>query len=54
MSGRDFNELTTAYEFLRKLEHRLQLRHGQQTHKLPKSMEERAVVARSMPGGQAA
>ncbi|MBZ5511070.1 MAG: hypothetical protein LAN70_07845 [Acidobacteriia bacterium] len=54
LSGRDFNELTTAYEFLRKLEHRLQLRHGQQTHKLPRSKEERAVVARSMPGGQAA
>ncbi|HEX9119055.1 MAG TPA: hypothetical protein VF840_00795 [Terriglobales bacterium] len=54
LSGRDYNELTTAYEFLRKLEHRLQLRHGQQTHKLPKSKDERAVVARSMPGGQAA
>jgi [glutamine synthetase] adenylyltransferase / [glutamine synthetase]-adenylyl-L-tyrosine phosphorylase len=54
LSGRDFNELTTAYEFLRKLEHRLQLRHGQQTHKLPKSKDERAVVARSLPGGQAA
>ncbi|MGA2001171.1 MAG: hypothetical protein ABSG52_14365 [Terriglobales bacterium] len=54
LSGRDYNELTTAYEFLRKLEHRLQLRHGQQTHKLPRSKEERAVVARSMPGGQAA
>jgi [glutamine synthetase] adenylyltransferase / [glutamine synthetase]-adenylyl-L-tyrosine phosphorylase len=52
LSGRDYNGLTTAYEFLRKLEHRLQLRHGQQTHKLPKSKEERAVVARSMPGGQ--
>ena len=37
LSGHDYNELTTAYEFLRKLEHRLQLRHGQQTHKLPKN-----------------
>jgi [glutamine synthetase] adenylyltransferase / [glutamine synthetase]-adenylyl-L-tyrosine phosphorylase len=54
LSGRDFNELTTAYEFLRKLEHRLQLRHGQQTHKLPKSDDELAVIARSMASGQAA
>jgi [glutamine synthetase] adenylyltransferase / [glutamine synthetase]-adenylyl-L-tyrosine phosphorylase len=54
LTGRDYNELTTAYEFLRKLEHRLQLRHGQQTHKLPKSSAELAVVARSMASGQAA
>src|SRR2546430_3558024 len=32
ISGKEFHELTSAYEFLRHLEHRLQLRHGQQTH----------------------
>ncbi|MBZ5567829.1 MAG: hypothetical protein LAN64_08255 [Acidobacteriia bacterium] len=54
LTGRDFNELTIAYEFLRKLEHRLQLRQGQQTHKLPKSKDELAVLARCMTSGQAA
>ena len=48
LSGRDFQELSTAYEFLRKLEHRLQLRQGQQTHKLPEAGPERAVIARAM------
>ena len=37
ISGKDFHNLTNAYEFLRNLEHRLQLRHGQQTHRLPNS-----------------
>src|SRR5947209_1503557 len=35
ISGREFHDLTSAYEFLRNLEHRLQLREGQQTHRLP-------------------
>ena len=35
ISGKDFHNLTNAYEFLRNLEHRLQLRQGQQTHRLP-------------------
>ncbi len=48
ISGREFHELTTAYEFLRRLEHRLQLRHGQQTHKLPQSPAELAVLTRAM------
>ncbi len=48
ISGRDFHELTTAYEFLRKLEHRLQMRHGQQTHRLPDQPWETEVVARSV------
>ncbi len=37
ISGKDFHNLTNAYEFLRNLEHRLQLRHGQQTHRLAAS-----------------
>jgi len=48
ISGKDFHELTTAYEFLRRLEHRLQLRYGQQTHRLPSSEEELAILFRSM------
>ena len=32
-------ELTTAYEFLRKVEHRLQMRNDRQTHSLPKTAE---------------
>ncbi len=48
ITGRDFQQLTTAYEFLRSVEHRLQLRRGQQTHRLPTSQEELAIVARSL------
>lgn len=50
ISGRDFHELTSAYSFLRHLEHRLQLRQGQQTHRLPKSDNELQVLRRSMEG----
>jgi glutamate-ammonia-ligase adenylyltransferase len=35
LSGKDFHELTQAYQFLRKVEHRLQLQRGQQLHELP-------------------
>ena len=35
ISGKEFHDLTSAYEFLRHLEHRLQLREGRQTHRLP-------------------
>src|SRR5205809_145024 len=35
LSDRDYAELTSAYEFLGKLEHRIQLDTGQQTHRLP-------------------
>ncbi len=35
LSGRDFFELAEAYQFLRKVEHRLQLREGLQRHTLP-------------------
>jgi glutamate-ammonia-ligase adenylyltransferase len=35
LSDRDYAALTSAYEFLRKLEHRVQLEMGQQTHRLP-------------------
>ncbi len=48
ISGKDFHNLTNAYEFLRNLEHRLQLRHGQQTHRLPESRTELQSLARSL------
>jgi glutamate-ammonia-ligase adenylyltransferase len=35
LSQHDFNQLGAAYEFLRKVEHRLQLRDGLQEHTLP-------------------
>jgi glutamate-ammonia-ligase adenylyltransferase len=48
ISGKDFHNLTNAYEFLRNLEHRLQLRHGQQIHRLPQSRPELQGLARSL------
>ncbi len=48
IGGKDFHNLTSAYEFLRNLEHRLQLRHGQQTHRLPQARAELRSLARSL------
>ena len=48
ISGSDFQQLTAAYEFLRKIEHRLQLRRGQQTHRMPVAGEELGIIARSL------
>ena len=48
ISGKEFHELTNAYEFLRHLEHRLQLRQGQQTHRLPIDAHELRAIERSM------
>ena len=48
ISGKDFHELTTSYEFLRRVEHRLQLREGQQTHSLPSDQEELAILNRAV------
>jgi len=50
ISGHDFHELTSAYSFLRHLEHRLQLREGQQVHRLPRSDHELQILQRSMSG----
>jgi [glutamine synthetase] adenylyltransferase / [glutamine synthetase]-adenylyl-L-tyrosine phosphorylase len=50
ISGKEFHELTAAYEFLRHVEHRLQLQQGQQTHRLPASKTELTVLQRSMAG----
>jgi glutamate-ammonia-ligase adenylyltransferase len=39
LSDRDFAALTSAYEFLRRTEHRIQLEMGQQTHRLPADLD---------------
>jgi glutamate-ammonia-ligase adenylyltransferase len=41
-------ELARAYEFLRRLEHRLQYLDDQQTQSLPRSDEDRALIAQAM------
>lgn len=46
LSDRDYAALTTAYEFLRKVEHLVQLDRGQQTHRLPAGVEALDKVAR--------
>ena len=48
ISGKEFHELTSAYEFLRHLEHRLQLRQGQRTHRLPVGECELGIVQKAM------
>src|SRR5438105_13939710 len=50
ISGHDFHELNSAYTFLRHLEHRLQLRQGQQVHRLPDSAHDLQILQRSMAG----
>jgi len=46
LSGRDFFRLGTAYQFLRKVEHRLQLRDGLQRHTLPEAADALERLAR--------
>ena len=46
ISGKDFHTLTKAYEFLRNVEHRLQLRNGQQVHQLPSDEVELKVLTK--------
>jgi glutamate-ammonia-ligase adenylyltransferase len=50
ISGKEFHELNSAYEFLRHLEHRLQLRQGQQTHRLPSTQAELQIIQRCLEG----
>ena len=52
ISGKDFHELSQGYLFLRTVEHRLQLRRGQQVHRLPISDTELRVLYRSVAGEQ--
>lgn len=46
LAQRDFYRLSSAYEFFRKVEHRLQLRDGLQMHELPRKAEARSRIAR--------
>ncbi|PYX92470.1 MAG: hypothetical protein DMG71_17920, partial [Acidobacteria bacterium] len=50
ISGKEFPDLTSAYEFLRHLEHRLQLRQGQQTHRLPASEADLLFLQKALEG----
>ncbi len=51
LSGAECARLVSAYQFLRALEHRLQLEEDRQTHWLPSAQETLARVARRMPAG---
>ncbi len=48
ITGKEFHSLTVAYEFLRNIEHRLQLRQGQQTQRLPQSEADLKILERSI------
>jgi glutamate-ammonia-ligase adenylyltransferase len=48
IGGKDFHSLTSAYEFLRHVEHHLQLRLGRQSHQLPSSAAELIVLAKCL------
>lgn len=48
IAERGRSELSDAYDFLRTVEHRLQMEHGLQTHAVPDDAERRALLARRM------
>jgi glutamate-ammonia-ligase adenylyltransferase len=48
LSGKEFHDLSSGYEFLRRLEHCLQWRHGQQTHRLPEHSHELKILKRAL------
>ena len=54
LSGAEYGHLASAYQFLRNLEHRLQLEDDRQTHTLPRDQATLGLVARRMPGGGSA
>jgi glutamate-ammonia-ligase adenylyltransferase len=56
LSDAEYGRLASAYQFLRNLEHRLQLEDDRQTHTLPRDESELDLIARRMPasGGSAA
>jgi glutamate-ammonia-ligase adenylyltransferase len=54
VSERERRMLAEAYVFLRRLEHRLQLDEGRQTHALPAQPERRALIARRLGYGNPA
>lgn len=48
LTENDLAELSNAYKFLRKLEHRLQMENGLQTHIVPENEEKRLLTAKRM------
>ncbi len=54
LSGAEYGQLASAYQFLRHLEHRLQLDEDLQTHTLPREPDALELLARRMPGGDSA
>ena len=51
LSDSEYARLTSAYQFLRNLEHRLQFYEDRQTHTLPEDIERLDILARKMPAG---
>jgi [glutamine synthetase] adenylyltransferase / [glutamine synthetase]-adenylyl-L-tyrosine phosphorylase len=51
LSLTEYGRLAAAYEFLRHLEHRLQVAEDRQTHTLPREADALSLIARRMPGG---
>ncbi len=52
LSSAEYSRLASAYQFLRSLEHRLQLADDRQTHTLPSDPQALDQLAREMPGAQ--
>jgi len=51
LSGAEYGSLASAYQFLRQLEHRLQLADDRQTHTLPLQADALELLGRQMPAG---
>jgi len=51
LSGAEYGRLASSYQFLRQLEHRLQIVDDRQTHTLPSESEALELLAKRMPGG---
>jgi glutamate-ammonia-ligase adenylyltransferase len=54
LTDAEYGRLASAYQFLRCLEHRLQLDEDRQTHRLPEDPGALELLARRMPGGSSA
>lgn len=48
LTDAELTELADAYKFLRRLEHRLQMENGLQTHSIPDNSEKRLLIAKRM------
>ena len=49
LSSVEYARLANAYQFLRQIEHRLQMSEDRQTHTLPADLEEQEILARKLP-----